>query len=613
MKKRISALALALVLAVGALTGCKADRLEVVTDSETGSATTALSTNDITVGTLPKTTAPATTTKPVTTAPKPTQKLGIIGPVTLEKIGGQLKVSWKAVTAAEVIRVIIDSNGFDGTGNVWKNSMSGSMTSFITPKYTELPDVLYIKMTVENSVEKHEKQISVHLGHELVLSGIGEFYDPTLNAQIANAPKVASVSNINSDSMIKYPYDAHWIDVPSGKSVYVYGFDKARNGGTYKEAVNDVGINYYAVDGYINGTKLYYRAYCKQNSSKGTQLELAEIKLKSNTTTKILPLTTELCMMETKDLPNGLYTISAVFARKSDITERFTANRLFYVNDGNVWLCSGRVTTEEGAAKYKADERRTSAYFTDQHAALKSARFIGGKTLLVSIFCDDPDSTWSGENELMHEALDRVTEAAIYLNQEVKKYSESAHFLYNWEMFPDLKYNAKFSFDKNVYDDYTPNVYPVEKKFIEANIDADALLRKYDADNIIYLFITNSRSSEYTRCYALGSSATYDCSNETYYTEHVNVFFVRGTNKWGAFAHEILHCFCAQDLYTDANVTTVPDAYKKHLDEINSPDIMRDSHRTLPQITDITAYYLGLLETHPDIAEYGLQRSNYSR
>ena len=80
-------------------------------------------------------------------------------------------------------------------------------------------------------------------------------------------------------------------------------------------------------------------------------------------------------------------------------------------------------------------------------------------------------------------------------------------------------------------------------------------------------------------------------------------------NTPAVYAHEILHCFGAVDLYYASDA--VPQAYVDHLESTRAFDLMNrcyfsDYDRVTTAFSDVDAYFVGLLDDCGDARKYGL-------
>lgn len=259
-----------------------------------------------------------------------------------------------------------------------------------------------------------------------------------------------------------------------------------------------------------------------------------------------------------------------------------------------------------------------SSYTAERYG---SAVYIDGKTLVISIFSDDPETSWNmGSDEdlaSMARTQKNLQIATDWLTEQTAAYGANAEFLYNWTECPDLVYYGGFSvlLEKDDYT-YTESVYPAQQAFIEENIPSQELLAKYDADNIIYMFFINSDYSNQANPVTAAFCHDY---GTTYYTDHINLC-IRFDDYYdtspAAYAHEMLHCFGAPDLYYENN--DISQAYVDHCEYEwlynNAMDIMytvNDGDVIECEFTELDAYYVGITERSEDVETWGLGVSDY--
>lgn len=250
-------------------------------------------------------------------------------------------------------------------------------------------------------------------------------------------------------------------------------------------------------------------------------------------------------------------------------------------------------------------------YRSEYDGAQGSAGSLSGRTLLISIYTDDAGTSWDesseDDSEMIYDALDNLRISTEYLTQQAERYGASAEFIWDWELNPDLYYKA--AFDESLVTEYGDK-YEIQKNWIENNIDTRALRNKYLADNVIYLFFFNTDYSNQVNPWYLG----YSCSPD-YYVEFCNIY-VRFDDvfvtKPPTYAHEMMHCFGAHDLYY-AN-EFIPQEYVDHLGKTYSSDIMYtvyDSKDITNDFTDLDAYYVGLKDNCEEVEKWNLAISEH--
>ena len=249
----------------------------------------------------------------------------------------------------------------------------------------------------------------------------------------------------------------------------------------------------------------------------------------------------------------------------------------------------------------KIEEEQTTILYSGPNG---TADTIDGKSVIISIYANDEVVTWNHDLEddklKIDDTFNNLKIATEYLTQEVAKYNKTAEFIYDWHKFSDLRYEA--TFNDNIVDNYNDK-YITQKEWIIDNIDILKLKKKYEADNIIfvYFFNTNNTNTAITSTYNLD-------------IDIVNVF--PENNKYiippATYAHELLHTFGAPDLYFE-NITINQD-YVDYLLEIDSDDIMfkvTDTSVIIDVFSDLDAYYVGLIDSHPDVEKWNLGISEH--
>ncbi|MBR4177880.1 MAG: hypothetical protein IKR57_00860 [Bacilli bacterium] len=255
-------------------------------------------------------------------------------------------------------------------------------------------------------------------------------------------------------------------------------------------------------------------------------------------------------------------------------------------------------------SNYEENKNEEKVYIYD--GKLGSAGEIDKTTIIVSIFASDKNNIWTyndEENSTIYDTLDDLEIATDYLTKQVKKYKKNAKFIFDWANNSDLRYDTSFD---EVLVRSDGSMYDVQKQYIENNINSEELKKKYKADNIIYMFFFNTDYSNQSNSWTLGYS-----NSKKYDKEYTNVF-IKYDDKFimapSSYAHEIMHCFGAHDLYY-AN-SYIPIEYVNYCKEVNCKDIMyrvtadKEIHF---DFTELDAYYLGLIDYVPKIVnEYNL-------
>ncbi|MCR5459770.1 MAG: hypothetical protein K6F51_07735 [Acetatifactor sp.] len=259
-----------------------------------------------------------------------------------------------------------------------------------------------------------------------------------------------------------------------------------------------------------------------------------------------------------------------------------------------------------------------------------SAEKLDGTIAVISIFANDLYCKWDYEDRKDRSTYSRVYNnlkiACDYLTKESAKYEKDVTFVWDWLDHPELYYEVE------VYTDLTKALtnYSVTDQMvwecIEKNIDSENIRRTLEADSVIYMVYVDAPETNDGPC----------CTRNFYYGmpypyEIVYLQMINRSEKTppAVFAHEMLHTFGAPDLYwTDiyANYRleygiSKEYAQKAASNELN--DIMRITwniktgkyqyYSISPEITDITAYYVGLTDESETVKKWGFEKSQHDK
>ena len=242
---------------------------------------------------------------------------------------------------------------------------------------------------------------------------------------------------------------------------------------------------------------------------------------------------------------------------------------------------------------------------------LGSARSLDGTTVVFSIFTSDLSVKWDENSrtdaETMKDTLDNLWRGTSYLTEQVANFGKTASFIYDWEKDPDLRYTA--SFDDYLVTEYGDK-YDLQRDWVIANIDTEAVKAKYNADNAVYLFFFNTDYSNQVNPWTLGytNCSAYDVEFCNIYVKFDDVFITPPST----YAHEIMHCFGAHDLYY-ANAY-ISQEYVDHCQKTGSNDIMytvNDGKWIINDFTELDAYYVGLTDHCDEVEKWGLAKSEH--
>lgn len=245
-------------------------------------------------------------------------------------------------------------------------------------------------------------------------------------------------------------------------------------------------------------------------------------------------------------------------------------------------------------------------------ANLGSAKILDGKTVVVSIFANDYVCEWDFTKEedikTRERAVSNITAALDYITAESHKWGKNAEFIHNWEENPDLFAQRNLPIEASNFEFYSTKYI---KMTLENTFDSDALLEKYDADNIFYLFIFNTPPDHLGSPYAV-NSIVYD--THTIESCVINLTFEEMEITATEIAHEILHLFGAIDCYQPDRDFGVTEEYVEYCRENHPNEIMFvtqdgigtfENNKITAELGEITAYYVGWTDYSEEADRFG--------
>ena len=229
------------------------------------------------------------------------------------------------------------------------------------------------------------------------------------------------------------------------------------------------------------------------------------------------------------------------------------------------------------------------------------AKTLEGKCVIVSLYVNTPTKIWTADD--ISESRLKLKSACEYLENSAKAYDKNVEFIYDFDEISTLKYRLWVSYEASdeAFEDKTDNRI---RFFVRRATDYEALLAKYEADNVLTLIYFKDSGRPY--------AITYDGED---IPEETAVLY--GDASATEYAHEILHLFGAHDYYSGAEYTS---AVTDYIDSICPDEIMlntdEDNGRIKAVISDVTAYHIGwtdelnILGSYPELAREGVTSGN---
>lgn len=287
---------------------------------------------------------------------------------------------------------------------------------------------------------------------------------------------------------------------------------------------------------------------------------------------------------------------------------------------------------EDGTYEYPDDSYDQSDDFQSYYSSyqndypfdtsLGSAKELKGNIAIISVFVNDNLTGWDFENSkdsetegLIYNDLKIATE---YLEKVAKDYGSDMDMIYDWVEHPELGYEITVNAQYNTIDSSYGEMDNILWDAIASNIDTPAVLEKTNCSQAVYMLYFNTPSSNTitscTRSYYEGMPYPYELC-------YMFMNCEGDMEPPACFAHEILHTFGAVDIYQASGYDAMTQEYSDYAANAGTNDIMRicedpktgeyvyDSIKN--EVTDVTAYYVGLTDYSQTVDEWGLGKSQH--
>lgn len=224
---------------------------------------------------------------------------------------------------------------------------------------------------------------------------------------------------------------------------------------------------------------------------------------------------------------------------------------------------------------------------------------LEGRTLLVSIFFENCDSSWNPETRRnVKYKLDQATDFII--NEADMSYGKKVDFVYDYYEHTDLVYHYDYGSSLNTSYE-SSSLFNAVYRYIDSNIPVEDLLTTYDANSIGFMCFVNQNGTSYA-CPMPEEPVACAKYEIAFFFSHYN----NATTPASAYAHELLHLFGAKDLYRSSQEDGISKELAQYAIEHYPFDVMLASwpdykHTIQSEISPITAYYLGLIDTIPEL------------
>jgi len=254
--------------------------------------------------------------------------------------------------------------------------------------------------------------------------------------------------------------------------------------------------------------------------------------------------------------------------------------------------------------------------------SLGTARELKGDVAIITVFVDDETTSWDFDNEadaqMGRDILTYTSIATDYIENECERYGRNVNFIYDWTEHPELAYELDTNLDYRYMEDDQYGYYTMGYDVVGTQIPTASILESVGCDQVVYILYFNTpETNDIT-----SRTMSYVCNQPASPYEIVYMFMrCRGFIECPAnIAHEILHTFGAPDLYY-AGDYGITQEYVDYVQQSGLNDIMRTNDdpsignynytAVKNDITDITAYYLGLVDYSETVDKWGFGPNQY--
>ncbi len=274
-----------------------------------------------------------------------------------------------------------------------------------------------------------------------------------------------------------------------------------------------------------------------------------------------------------------------------------------------------------------ADAKGSKRDFTSESEfPLGTGAELDGTIVIMSIAANDANTSWDFDSQedmaTLSEMSHRFYLGLEWIKEQGQKYGKNINFVYDWDQDQDLFYTAQLSADYGDCEAHRDD----QKVFIEENLSAyaDKLIDRYNADGIVFLYYLNMPSDTNFICFANAFQGTELGMDYPIETMMISKWVYGAEQGPDTYAHELLHVFGAPDLYSvdmDGSNHGITQEFVDYCDQNYKNEIMVTSYdadnMTIPTdhvgsyLSDITAYFIGWIDSCEDCTEYGVANSEH--
>jgi len=272
---------------------------------------------------------------------------------------------------------------------------------------------------------------------------------------------------------------------------------------------------------------------------------------------------------------------------------------------------------------YSDSSSASSGDFTIYNYPKGTVKEASGTIAVVTIIADDGTSAWDFESgngaQMLSSYHEELGNAMSWLEKHIKEYGKDINYIWDWEEHEELLYEASFKTDLgNTINSHGEGVFEADE-IIANTIDSEAIMKSLNADGITYIFAvkTDPNSTCMPCTFCVGTGIEESQKDYYYYMEgreeppyEYIILLMRENTLWYVtIAHEWIHTLGAPDLYAPGQ-RGITQELVDYLAQSGTNDIMADDGNENATITDITAYYMGLIDQSETVDQWGLAESD---
>ncbi len=286
----------------------------------------------------------------------------------------------------------------------------------------------------------------------------------------------------------------------------------------------------------------------------------------------------------------------------------------------------------EGYGSYDSEEPESDDEISESSGELDlnnypmgTVKEVEGNIAVVTIVADDAATSWDFESgngaEVLAKYHDRLGSAMEWLEKNIAEYGRDVHFIWDWEEHEELLYDASFETDLgSTINSQKEGIFEADE-IIASKINSEAIMRSLNADGIVYMFAVNSdpNATNVSCSFDVGSGPERSMKDYWYMMEGKDeppyeflVLMLNHRNQFieaSTIAHEFIHSLSVPDLYAASDM--IPQDFVDYAWDSKLTDIMQDDEEKGARITEVTAYYMGLIDHSDMVDEWGLGRSTH--